>query len=289
MTENIRYLNRINQLSESDMRDFIILHRMLEVEMSKSPEEMDLKLIDECSAQIDELAGEGPKHSSAVIQAKIKQILGEPTSRVSRNRAKVKTITAVDTKNRHRVRKFFVILSASLLLLYSSLTIAAKVQGYSNAWEFVAQKFIEIFNLDSGESLEAGSFDFIMEDERVEYESVEALLREENWDILYPQYIPERISLVSVRKVVHDDKTKLVFTFSDTALSITVKNYYTFDSSVTNNLEKHDIGALRFYIKKLSNGTYQAICQFNNFEYTINHNNYNELIQIIKNMEGRIS
>ena len=47
MTENIRYLNRIHQFSENDMRDFIVLHRLLEVEMSKSPEEMDLKLIDE--------------------------------------------------------------------------------------------------------------------------------------------------------------------------------------------------------------------------------------------------
>ena len=37
MTENIRYLNRINQLSENDMRDFIVLHRMLEVETDSTP------------------------------------------------------------------------------------------------------------------------------------------------------------------------------------------------------------------------------------------------------------
>lgn len=287
MTENIRYLNRINQLSESDMRDFIVLHRLLEVEMSKSPEEMDLKLIDECSAQIDELAGEGPKHSSAVIQAKIQQILGEPISGASRNRAKVKAIPAADTKNRHCIRKFFIILAASLLLLYSSLTIAAKVQGYSNAWEFVAQKFIEIFNLDSGESLETGSFDFIMEDERVEYESVEALLREENLDILYPDYLPQNTSLMSVRKYnTTEDKFKITFTFNDDSFSIMILNHYTYDNKAIENFQRIDINKYRFYIKPLPNGTYQATSQLNGFEYTLNHDNYDELVKIIKSMKG---
>ena len=177
MTENIRYLNRINQLSESDMRDFIILHRLLEVEMSKSPEEMDLKLIDECSAQIDELAGEGPKHSSAVIQAKIQQILGEPISGASRNRAKVKAIPAADTKNRHCIRKFFIILAASLLLLYSSLTVAAKMQGYGNAWSFIANKIVEIFNLNTGEEVSSENITLVMDDDHTDYANIEDLLQ----------------------------------------------------------------------------------------------------------------
>lgn len=286
MTENIRYLNRINQLSESDMRDFIVLHRLLEVEMSKSPEEMDLKLIDECSAQIDELAGEGPKHSSAVIQAKIKQILGEPTSRVSRNRAKVKAIPAVDTKNRHCIQKFFIILAASLLLLYSSLTVAAKIQGYGNAWEFVAQKFIEVFNLDSGESLETGSFDFIMEDKCVVYNSVEALLREENLDILYPNFTTDTPPLKSVRKYTQNNNSKFVFIFNNTSLSFVVCNYYTYDNQAVENLQTIDTNKYQFYIKLLPDGTYQATSQLNGFEYTLNHDNYDELVKIIKSMKG---
>ena len=290
MTENIRYLNRIHQLSESDMRDFIVLHRMLEVEMSKSPEEMDLKLIDECSAQIDELAGEGPKHSSAMIQAKIKQILGEPTSRVSRNRAKVKAITTVDMKNRHRVRKFFVILAASLLLLYSSLTVAAKMQGYSNAWEFIAQKFNEIFNLDSSKSLEEGSFNFIMEDERVEYDSVETLLREENLDILYPDYLPKNTSLKSVQKYnTTEDKFKITFTFNDASFSLMVKNYHTYDHSATEGQEEIQTNSCLFKLVQLENGCFQATCQHEGYEYTITHANHTELLNIVNSMKGHIS
>ena len=148
MTENIRYLNRINQLSEDDMRDYITLHRLLEVEMRKSPKDMDLDLIDECSAQIDELVGEGPKHSSAAMQVKIKEILSTPTSKASHISKKSRPVVVADKKNRHRARNFFIILAAALVLLYSSLAIAAKVQGYDNAWDFITKKFFEIFYKD---------------------------------------------------------------------------------------------------------------------------------------------
>ena len=290
MTENIRYLNRINRLSENDMRDFIVLHRMLEVEMSKSPDEMDLKLIDECSVQIDELAGEGPKHSSAVIQAKIKQILGEPTSSASRNRAKAKAITAVDTKNRHCVRKFFVILAASLLLLYSTLTVAAKMQGYDNAWEFITQKFIEIFNLDSGESLEEDSFTFIMEDERIVYDSVEIFLKEENLDVLYPDYLPKSTSLKSVQKYnATEDKFKIAFAFNDNSFSLIIKNYYTYDYSVTEGQEEIQTSVCLFKLVQLENGQFQATCQHEGYEYTITHVNHSELLNVINSMKGHIS
>ena len=290
MTENICYLNRINQLSENDMRDFIVLHRMLEVEMSKSPEEMDLKLIDECSAQIDELAGEGPKHSSAVIQAKIQQILGEPTSRVSRNRAKVKAIPAVDTKNRHCIQKFFIILAASLLLLYSSLTVAAKMQGYSNAWEFVAQKFIEIFNLDGSKSLEEGNITLIVESKRISYNSIDALLRAEELNILYPSELPQNVSLTTVRKYIQPDGTcKFAFLFSDKNLSMTIKNQYTFDVSLLGDFEKIDMETHQIYIKNLQNGTFQALCQFEGYEYSITYNDYKEIVAIIESMKGLTS
>lgn len=288
MTENIRYLNRINQLSENDMRDFIVLHQILEVEMSKHPKQMDLDLIDECSAQIDELVGEGPKHSSAAIQAKIKEILGAPTSKASDNKQR-RPIAAVDTKNRHRVRNFFIILAASLILLYSSLTVAAKVQGYDNAWKFITQKFIEIFNLESGESLEEGSITLVMEDQVVVYDSIGALLDAEGMELLYPAYIPESNSLVSVYKYIQSNHIRWGFDFQNDNLSIVIKNYYSYDFSVTEGQEELQTDLCLFRIVQLDNGNFQAACQYDGYEYTITHSDHAELLKILNSMKGQIS
>lgn len=288
MTENIRYLNRINQLSEDDMRDYIVLHQLLEKEMSKSPKEMNLGLIDECSAQIDELVGEGPKRSSAAVQAQIQKILGIPSDGATKTR-KPRPIATVDTKNRHRIRNFFVILAASLVLLYSSMAIAAKVQGYDNAWEFVTQKFIEIFNLDSGEALEEGNITLIAEDQVLYYSSVEELLCVEGENILYPTYIPTSNSLVSVYKYTQADRIKLALDFQNDNLFIYIKNYYTYDLSVTTGQEEYSNGLAIFYIVRLDNGYFQANCQYKGYEYTIMHNNHDELLKILQSMKGKTS
>lgn len=282
MTENIRYLNRINELNEDDMRDYITLHRLLEKEMSKPPKEMDLDLIDECFAQIDELVGEGPKHSPMAVQAKITEILDTPTSKTSHIRKKSRPVTAADTKNRHRVRNFFIILAASLVLLYSSLAVAAKVQGYDNTWKFITQKFIEIFNLDSGESLEKGSITLVMEDQVVYYDSVEKLLNAEGMNILYPTYIPESVELISVYKYVQGDNVKLVFDFQNDNPSIIIKNHYTYDFSITQGQEECQTAFCLFRIVQLDNGRFQAACQCDGYEYTITHTNYTELLRSMK-------
>ena len=289
MTENIRYLNRINELNEDDMRDYITLHRLLEKEMSKPPKEMDLDLIDECFAQIDELVGEGPKHSPMAVQAKITEILDTPTSKTSHIRKKSRPVAAADTKNRHRVRNFFIILAASLVLLYSSLAVAAKVQGYDNTWKFITQKFIEIFNLDSGESLEEDNITLVMEDQVAHYHSIEELLNAEGMNILYPSYIPEYTQLMSVHKYVQGENLKMNFAFTDQNLSITLKNHYTYAPETLIGFEKITNEYCSFYIKDLKNGNYQTFCQFNGYEYSIIYNNYDELIKIINSMEGYIS
>lgn len=290
MTENIRYLNRINRLSEDDMRDYIILHQLLEAEMSKPPREMDLDLIDECSAQINELAGEGPKHSSAAVQAKINEIMGVPFDRVSHGKKTPKTITAADTKNRHRTRKFFIILAASLVLLYSSLTVAAKVQGYDNAWEFIAQKISEIFDPNGSKTFKENNITLVVENERVIYNSVGSLLKDEQLDILYPTYLPEETSLKSVRKYIQNDgKSKFVFTYNNESLSITMKNYYTYDFSITEGQEEINLDYCLFRITPLDNGNFQASCQHNGYEYTIVHSNHAELLKIINSMKGSVS
>lgn len=287
MTENIRYLNRINQLSEDDMRDYVTLHRLLELEMSKPPKDMDLDLIDECFAQIDELAGEGPKHSSAVIQTKIKAILGTPVSKASRTSKKSRPIAATDTKNRHRVRNFFIILAASLVLLYSSLTIAAKVQGYDNAWDLISQKFIEIFNLDSGEALEEGNITLVMDGNHIQYSSISQLLIAENLDIMYPSELPSNITITAVQKIVRDDSSvSYLFMFSNNNLSMVVNDHYSFDISTVSNYEEQNYGDYMFYVKTLKNGNCQAICHHNGYEYLITGDDYTHLLQIISNMKG---
>lgn len=289
MTENIRYLNRINQLSEDDMRDYITLHRLLEVEMRKSPKDMDLDLIDECSAQIDELVGEGPKHSPAAMQAKIKEILGTPTSKASHISKKSRPVVVADKKNRHRARNFFIILAAALVLLYSSLAIAAKVQGYNNTWEFITQKFIEIFNLEAGESLEEGNITLVMDTERRVYSSIDEMLEKEDLNILYPSMLPDDVKITSVNKRYRNEtEFSLIFFFSEETLSVVVKNYYTLKIEFSAEFEKIQLEKFDFYITQLDNGHYQTIFQLDGYEYFITHSSREELIKLIDNMKGQI-
>ena len=203
---------------------------------------------------------------------------------------KSRPIASADTKNRHRVRNFFIILAASLVLLYSSLAVAAKVQGYNNTWEFITQKFIEIFNLDSGESLKEGNITLVMDNDYIEYDSVFELLDAENLEILYPSSLPQETQLVTVQKKIRDNGiTSYLFIFNDKNISIIVNNKYNIDLSTKVDLEIYKTTNGDFYIKHLENGCYQAMFQLCGYEYLITCDDYHTLIQIITNMKGHSS
>ena len=55
MTERNNYMQRINLTSKEDIREYIIVKRLIELEMRKPPQELDVDLVDECFAYMHDL------------------------------------------------------------------------------------------------------------------------------------------------------------------------------------------------------------------------------------------
>lgn len=280
MTESNNYMQRINLTSKEDIREYIIVKRLIEREMRKPPQEMDVDLVDECFAYMQDLTGEGAGLDAAALDAKYREVLTAATSK-RRQRAPARRFS------KRPIRKFFIILAATLLLLLGTLTIVAKQLGYRNAWDFVTQKVNEIFDLNLGGTIEEDGITLIVDEQRVVYHSIDELLKAENLDILYPHSLPEGVAYTSVHKQRHNDtEYALIFRFNDENTSMVVKNYYSLDVQIAHKFEKYDTESFRFYITQLEVGHYQAIAQINGYEYSISHNNYDDLIYIIQNMKG---
>lgn len=78
----------------------------------------------------------------------------------------------------------------------------------------------------------------------------------------------------------------LLYQTTSNNLSISVSNYLQNDLSSPENYIVYDTPYITFYIKEMSNRTFQAIGQRNGFEYYINFSDYEQLITILDNMKG---
>ncbi|MBQ8340587.1 MAG: hypothetical protein IJY16_09095 [Clostridia bacterium] len=280
MTESNNYMQRINLTSKEDIREYIIVKRLIEREMRKPPQEMDVDLVDECFAYMQDLTGEGAGLDAAALDAKYREVLTAATSK-RQQRAPARRFS------KRNIRKFFIILAATLLLLLGTLTIVAKQLGYRNAWDFVTQKVNEIFDLNLGDTIEEDGITLIVDEQHTIYGSIDELLKAEQLNILYPHSLPKGVNVRSVYKTAHvNEQFSMFLRFNSLDMSIVIKNYYTADFSSNKDLAPFETEIAIFYIKKLETGEFQGMCQHNGFEYLITCKDYNTLTHIMENMKG---
>lgn len=273
--------------SKEDVREYLIVHRILSKETARSPKKMNIALVEECYAYLQDVSGTGPVLDAAALDAKYLEIVSTAKRQVA---PQPEIAPLLRGRRGRQVRRFLIALAAALVLLFGTLTVVAKVQGYSHALNFVTEKFIEIFRRNTGEPLEGEGITLTLNTERITYSSVQELLENEAPEVLYPTALPEGLKVVSASKHCYDDtRFVLTFNYEVPTFSFMVKNTYAFDLSVIKDPEIYDFGPCRFFVMGLHDGTYQAVCQYDGYEYLIIHNNHDELIQILESMKGGVS
>lgn len=259
------------------------LFGIIDTELNKPEAEADQDLIKECSDYIGELMPDDELHSEQELLLKLDQVkaMAEASSadesRHSAKKGKAKRI----------VWKAVAILAATMVVMFATLSVAAIKNGYNSAWEYLDAKISEVLDMKFYESTTENGITFIRNGKSKKYDSIEELLNKEDLIIMYPTVLPDKIHIKKILIVPRDEsRYTIAFHLSSNDISISITNYYQKDISDSPNHSNYiSSDGHNFVIIPKENGIYQAMCQYNGFEYIIQAPSTDWLILIIENIK----
>ena len=255
------------------------LCQMIDNETDKPEEEIDFALIDECSAYLRELSDKAAEATKEQKQRILQQI------KAHHNQTATKTAKIL-RPNWRKMGRIVSIAATVVALLLSTLTVLAKVNGYSSAWEYVKENIQKIIGMDAGDRVNDGNITLTKHDGVVTYNSIEELLQEEGYDIMYPSELPEGVQITKIlEQVVSEERTVYCYQFSDENLSVWVS---TTSKILPEDLEKSEEFSatnIKFYFRQRADLSYQAIGYNSGYEYQIYCDDYDVLIKILNGMK----
>ena len=257
-----------------------MLCQMIDNETDKPEDEIDFALIGECSAYLRELSDKAAEATKEQKQRILQQI------KAHHNQTATKSAKVL-RPNWKTARKVVAIAIAAALLLILTLSVIAKVKGYSSAWEYVKENAKIFFNMSPGSKAKDGEITLTKHDGVVTYNSIEELLQAEGYDIMYPSELPDGVKITKILvQIISEEHIIYCYRFSDQTISIAVST----KADITlENVEKHPmIETTHFvaYLVKSEMGDYQAVIYDGKYEYSIRCQDYDVLIKLLNCMEG---
>ena len=173
------------------------LTQIIDNELKKPDDQMDMDLILECSDYLDELQKEKNFYNERDIQTKI-DIIKRRVENSTKNEGPARIIR---TKRRVPLyKKVLVAIAAALLLVVSALTVVARVQNYNSVLEFLKEHIGQIKRMSANETLDDSGISVSKTENTVWYDSIEELVASENISILAPQNTSKEYSINSIHK-----------------------------------------------------------------------------------------
>lgn len=256
------------------------LCQIIDNETDKPEDEIDFALIGECSAYLRELSDKATEATKEQKQRILQQI------KARHNQTATKSAKVLRPKWR-KMGKIVAIAATVAAILLSTLTVLAKVNGYSSAWEYVKENIQRITGMDAGDRVNEGNITLTKHDGVVTYASIEELLREEGYDIMYPSDLPEGVRISQIlQQIVSEDYVVYCYQFTDESVSMTVSTVARISSESLSRYERHETENITFYLKKRSDTLYEAVTYDGPYEYQIHCKDYDTLIMIINGMKG---
>ena len=191
------------------------LCQMIDNETDKPEDEIDFALIDECSAYLRELSDKAAEATKEQKQRILQQIKAHHNQTAQKS-------AKVLRPSWKTPRKIIAIAATIVLLLALTLTVIAKVNGYSNAWEYVKENLQRIAGMDAGDRVKEGNITLTKHDGVVTYASIEELLQEEGYDIMYPSVLPEGVQITKIsEQIISENHILYCYKFTDENLFVT--------------------------------------------------------------------
>ena len=252
--------------SATDEQKVRALNIIIDRELEKPENEVDMELIKSCMNTIENIHGGVRERSNKELNENLNRI----TSSKQKRRYTLFTF-------RHFVKVASIMLVV-MLALGMTITTMARAAGYSNAYDWIKDNM----------SYDVDGITVIKGNETNRYESVEDFMKEENIDILYPSSLPEGVVLQTVVVTEYGDgKYAVIFQYNSNNISISIYNFDLYLSDIPEPNETIKIGEYEYTITYLSKNSYQANCIIDQYAYTIISSDYNDLISIINSMKGK--
>ena len=249
-------LKQMENLSDQDKVAY--LFGIIDQEKDKPWDQIDFEKIEECS-----------RHIGKLMESELPELTDERIEDIrKKNDEKFKAAHHPAPKKRMLAKRMIGIVAAvAILFCVATITVSAYSEGMS-----IGEYIVYVAkNLFPGESVEYNGITFIHEEETTTYDNIEALIENEKMEIFYPTELPEGVSIkemILLGNLTESEESKLVFTFNDPNISLTVRNYQSFDlTDMTYSTYTANVGV--FCIIK-TNGVYQAISQIEAYEYRLN-------------------
>ena len=256
------------------------LCQIIDNETDKPEDEIDFALIGECSAYLRELSDKATEATKEQKQRILQQIKAHHSQTATKS-AKVLRPTW------RKIGKVVAIAATVVALLLSTLTVLAKVNGYSNAWEYIKENVQEFFNMSPGSTVASGEITLIKNNDIIAYKSLEELLQNESYDIMYPSILPNDVEILQLyHHTVSEEHTVYSFAFTDMNISFAVSTISNIWAEDLDKCEVFVTANMEFYIRQRADMSYQAIGYDDNYEYQICCNDYDTLTIILNGIEG---
>ena len=259
-------------MSEADLAALRQLHRVIDEEMRKPPEEQDEELISECIGTIAEIKGVKGSFSAEEIDEQIAIV-------------KAKAAQEKAARQPMRIRKPMLIAAcAALLVAVSVLTVCAT--PILRAW------FVQLRQYGAGATAEDQglTYEYMGKSEVYNsevYNNIEELLAAEDIRICYPTELPDGVLIKRIVCMNVDNKIIYSITFNTDEISMRIQADQT--SLLPSNAKREEyitpVGV--FYIQDKKNKI-SAVGLINESLYTISVNNIDSLKTILDSLKENI-
>ncbi len=257
--------------SATDEQKVRALNIIIDRELEKPENEVDMELVRSCMDTIENIHGGVRKRSNKELKENLKRI----TSSQSEHH--------YSTFKYKRFVRVASIMLMVMVVLGMSVTVMARVAGYSSTFEWVSDHIEEILGWSPGTHEKEGITIYRGESSKY-YDTIEELLISENLDILYPSSLPNGIKLRSVSITEYDgNKFTLTFIFNTDSIGISVFNY-DLSSHIFDTEDTITINGIEYSISQFPEW-YQADYVTEKYAYTIMSDDYDSLIDLLNSMK----
>lgn len=271
-----RYLCDLNFDSATDEQKIALLNQIIDNELGKPEEEVDIALVDECMAFIADLDGNRFHKSDEELTAGLQAILHG--NRQTDN-ADSPSAIILSFKQFAKVASIFI---AAALALVAIFAVAAQIVPAEDTTDsstttvpVVPTPHDVVITIDGIET--------------AAYSSVDALLKGEKLNIQYPAELPDSIRLeqVDLRRY-ENNQMEITFRFNTADLQFHVCSNVlsTGENENAQELTRLTYGEFAFVLYLLSDGAYEAICGLGEYTYRINCTNYDDLVFMLSHLKS---
>lgn len=255
------------------------LYNILDTEINKKYNLMDVDLVEACTELILELQGKNITLSNEEIEEKVSKIPFIDTNE----------ITLVSPNRNKKVKKRKILLIAAIIAIICTLLATIGFgTGFGELDSWLTEKFGNIYNVPSGNSYTLGDEELINAGNFTNYYSTDEFSKNEDYKVLLPsENLPEGIELKKI-SVLHE-MDDIVLSFNETITGYTINLNSDIPQAEKDMSETIvEINGITCYVDDLKNTSItQIYFTYKNNYYVIVGTDKQILLDLIENLEEK--